>query len=139
MAIITHPSIKGQTRHELQSLRNMLHTNIRGGQFDAGAILTSLRVNKFTKRLREVWLEHTENTKQVSDVDRLIKFLDHKMQARSSTAEKAPVKPLPKSEIKSRQSSALRQASSSLLSCIQGYVCQSKVSAYRKTNVVLIV
>ena len=89
----------------------MLHTNIRGlrnmDQFDVGAILTSLTVNKFTKRLRESWLEHTEDTKQVPDVDRLIKFLDRKIQARSSTVEIAPVKPLPKSEIKSRQFSAL--------------------------------
>ena len=89
----------------------MLHTNIRGlhnmDQFDAGAILTSLTVNKFTKRLRESWLEHTEDAIQVSDVDKLIKFLDRKIQARSSTAETAPVKPLPKSEIKSRQFLAL--------------------------------
>ena len=62
-------------------------------QFDAGGILTSLTVNKFTKRLRESWLEHTEDTKQVPDVDKLIKFLDCKIQARSSTAETAPVKP----------------------------------------------
>ena len=111
MAIVKHPSIKGETRDELQSLRDMLHTDIRGlrntDQFDAGAILTSLTVNKFTKRLRESWLEHTEDTKQVPDVDKLIKFLDRKIQARSSTAETAPVKPLPKSEIKSRQFSAL--------------------------------
>ena len=112
MAIVKHPSIKGETRDELQSLRDMLHTNIRGlrnmDQFDAGAILTSLTVNKFTKRLRESWLEHTEDTKQVPDVDKLIKFLDRKIQARSSTAETAPVKPLlHKSEIKSRQFSAL--------------------------------
>jgi len=40
-----------------------------------------------TKKLREFWLVHTENTKQVPDVDRLIKFLDHKIQARSETAE----------------------------------------------------
>ena len=85
----------------------MLHTIIRGlrtmDQFDAGAILTSLTVNKFTKRLRESWLEHTENTKQVTDVDKLVKFLDRKIQTQSSTAETAPVKLLPKSEIKSRQ------------------------------------
>ena len=111
MAIVKHPSIKGETRDELQSLHDMLHTNIHGlrnmDQFDAGAILTSHTINKFTKRLRESWLEHTEDTKQVSDVDRLIKFLDRKIQARSSTAETAPVKPLPKSEIKYCHFSAL--------------------------------
>ena len=76
-------------------------------QFDVGAILTSHTVNKYTKRLRESWLEHTEDTKQVPDVDKLIKFLDRKIQARSSTAETAPVKPLPKSEIKYCHFSAL--------------------------------
>ena len=89
----------------------MLHTNVYGlrnmDQFDAGATLTSLTVNKFTKWLRESWLEHTEDTKQVPDIDRLIKFLDRMIQVRSSTAETAPVKPLPKSEIKSHQFSAL--------------------------------
>ena len=99
MAIVKHPSIKGETRDELQSLRDMLHTNIRGlrnmDQFDAGAILTSLTVNKFTKWLRESCLEHTENTKQVPDVDRLIKFLDRKIQARSSTAETASSQTIP--------------------------------------------
>ena len=111
MAIVKHPSIKGETRDELQSLHDMLHTNICGlrnmDQFDAGAIHTSLTVNKFTKRLKESWLEHIEDTKQVPDVDKLIKFLDRKIQARSSTAETAPVKPLPKLEIKSRHFSAL--------------------------------
>ena len=113
MAIVKLPSIKGETRNELQSLCDVLHTNSRGlrnmDQFDAGAIFTSLTVNKFTKRLRRSWLEHTEDTKQVPDVDILIKFLDRKIQARSSTAETATVKPLTKSEIKSRQFSALQQ------------------------------
>jgi len=58
----------------------MLHTNIHGlrnmGPFEAGAMLTSLTVHKLTKKLRESWLEHTKNTKQVNDVDRLIEFLD---------------------------------------------------------------
>ena len=62
-------------------------------QFNAGAILTLLTVNMFSKRLRESWLEHTEDTKQVPDVDRLIKFLDRKIQTRSSTTEMAPVIP----------------------------------------------
>ena len=66
MAIVKHSSIKVETRDELQSLCDMLQTNICGlrsiDQFDAGAILTSLTVNKFTKWLRESWLEHTEVT-----------------------------------------------------------------------------
>ena len=63
--------------------------------FMAYVVNNSLTVNKFTKRLRESWLEHTEDPKQVPNVDRLIKFLDRKIQARSSTAETAPVKPMP--------------------------------------------
>ena len=110
IAIIKHPSIKGEIRDDC-SFFVICFITIRGlhnmDQFNAGATLTSLMVNMFSKQLRESWLEHTEDTKQVPDVDKLIKFLDRKIQARSSTAETAPVKPLPKSDIKSRQFSAL--------------------------------
>jgi len=50
----------------------------------------------------------THIKKQVLNVDRLIKFLDHKIQALSATAELNPTKQMPKPDTKPRQCSTLK-------------------------------